>query len=661
MCGICGIVTSETGERPSLPTLKAMMAQLKHRGPDACGYFIDNQAGLGHTRLSIIDLSGGGQPLCNEDKNLWISFNGEIFNYLELAKELKASGHIFQTKSDTEVIVHAYEEWGTDCFKRFNGQWAIAIWNRKTKELVLSRDRFGIRPLYYSEIKGALIFASEIKSIFAHPKASRMFDPAGLNEIFTFWCPVAPRTPYLGVKQLPPGSFAKFSGSILKHQAYWQLDFPEKPQSKYNFQENVEAFREHLIKAAQLRFTRSDVPVGAYLSGGIDSSVTTAVLSQYTNSPLKTFSIRFKDQEFDEGNFQKTMVDRLGSDHQDLVVSEEDIGSAFPEVIKHTEHPILRTAPAPLFLLSGLVRKAGYKVVVTGEGSDEIVAGYDIFREARVRHFIARNPDSSKRAGIVEALYPWMKRSPGSAPAFARAFFSKSLDPTDSYLSHRTRWDTTTSLKAMLNPELKSNVEKMDALSTLREIQPPRFSHWDQLEQAQWLETKTLLSGYILASQGDRMLMGHSVEGRFPFLDCNFAEFVATLPPEHKLMGLNEKYILKMAFKDMVPHDILFRDKQPYRAPDAASFFWGGTSQDWIEEITRPEFVENTAIFNPKAVELLMTKCRKIDGSKMSNSDNMRVVAVMSTLLCQKKIIEADYQFKEDDLPPLTNTIDFTK
>ena len=552
------------------------------------------------------------------------------------------SGHIFQTKSDTEVIIHAYEQWGTACFERFNGQWALALWDARREQLLLSRDRLGIRPLYYSICRDKLLFASEMKAIFADPAVERRWDAAGLAQVFTFWCPVAPRTPFLGIHEICPGHFAELKSGKLTSKPYWAIEFPSAGSEQcQNETGNAEQLRRHLIEAARLRFVRSDVPVGAYLSGGIDSSVTSAIVKHYTEAPLRTFSIRFQDSEFDEGLYQRQMVSKLGAEHRDVVITSGDIARVFPEVIWHAEQPLLRTAPAPLYLLSKLVRDSGYKVVVTGEGADEMLAGYDIFREAIVRLFLARNPSSGIRHHILSRLYPWMERSPARTPAFARAFFGKSLDLADPAFSHRPRWDATASLFGLLAPEVRKQAENADVAGNLLSTVPPDFSNWDCLAKAQWLETVTLLSGYILSAQGDRMLMANSVEGRFPFLDYHLVEFANRLPSRHKLLGLDEKHLLKVAFSEVIPPDILKRPKQPYRAPDAASFF-GADPPEWLNELTTEAHLKEVGLFTPAAVTSLMAKCRTVKGEGMSNTDNMRAVAVLSTLILHAQYIKGD-------------------
>ena len=411
MCGICGIVNLNDGVLPSTFIAEKMLASLNHRGPDACGYYRDRNALLGHTRLAIIDLKTGDQPLSNEDQSLWITFNGEVYNYVELRKKLVSKGHKFRTESDTETVIHAWEEWHEECFNLLNGQWALAIWDVKRRELILSRDRFGIRPLFYTYSRNGFLFGSEIKALFSDHSVERAFDPLGFSEIFTFWSTLAPVTAYKNIEEVRPGYYAIYKNGELSHKPYWSISFPSrriKTIEEYCFE-----LKEHLIKSTKLRFTRSDVPVGVYLSGGLDSSVTAAIISRYTSSNFHSYSLRFEDAEFDEGLYQQKMVDELGSEHHNVIITSRDIGEIFPEVIQHVERPILRTAPAPLFLLSRLVRDSACKVVVTGEGADEVFGGYDLFRESFVRRYIAQHPDSGEIKNYLDQLYPWMERSPG--------------------------------------------------------------------------------------------------------------------------------------------------------------------------------------------------------------------------------------------------------
>ncbi|KQV78003.1 asparagine synthase [Nocardioides sp. Root122] len=654
MCGICGVVVTD-GPPPDRELVTRMIGRLRHRGPDGSGLYLDDQAALGHTRLAIIDTEGGAQPLCNEDGTLWISFNGEIFNYVELGDELRRRGHRFRTHSDTEVIVHAWEEWGEDCFTRFNGQWALALWDSRERRLVLSRDRLGVRPLFFTRDAHRIAFASEVKALMADPEVPRELDPVGLDQVLTYWSTVAPRTVFRGIEQLEPGHVAVLDRDGFRRRPYWSADFPARgAEPGQDVEENARELRERIVEAARLRFLRSDVPVGAYLSGGIDSSITAAVIARYTDAPLHTFSLRFADAEYDEGVHQQRMVAQLGAQHQDITVSPADVAEVFPDVVLHTETPILRTAPAPLFLLSRLVRQNGYKVVVTGEGADEVLAGYDIFREGRVRAFWARDPGSTTRDRAVELLYPWMANNPGQAPAFARSFFGQDLDPDDPAISHRPRWASTSAVKGMLAPGLLDEVVR-GAGDDVLALLPPQSASWDPLSRAQWLEMTTLLPGYILSSQGDRMLMANSVEGRFPFLDKDVIAFANQLPARHKLNGLDEKHLLKLAFEDLVPEEIRRRPKQPYRAPDTASFFTD-TPPDWLGDVTSPAAVADAGVFNPRAVQGLLTKAARTHGVRTGNTDNMRLLAVVSTQLLHQQLV-VDAGRATDNHPPEPMTV----
>ena len=442
MCGIAGIVNVSECELISLDTLTAMLGTIRHRGPDGSGIYREARAGLGNVRLSIIDISGGDQPIGNEDGSLWIVFNGEIFNYIELRPELERLGHQFTTHSDTEVVLHLYEEYGPGCLKYLNGQFAIAIWNEKNQSLFLARDRVGIRPVFYTQTAaGQLIFASEIKAILVHPRVNAEIDPEALRETFTYWSPFSPHTIFKGIYELPPAHYLLVKDGQVTVEPYWSLDFaPEQPIRRT--QDYLDEMESLLIDATQIRL-RADVPVGAYLSGGLDSSLTTAIIRRYNPNRLDTFSISFSDQAFDESHYQGMMAEHLGTDHHEVFCDYQDIARSFPDVIYHTETPILRTAPVPMFLLSALVREHNFKVVMTGEGADEFLAGYDIFKEMKIRRFWARDPESTIRPRLLSRLYPDINRL-GSSGAFLTAFFKRDLTRTDSpFYSHAIRWNNT--------------------------------------------------------------------------------------------------------------------------------------------------------------------------------------------------------------------------
>lgn len=606
-----------------------MAAVLRHRGPDGFGFYLDNKIGLAHARLSIIDLEGGSQPIYNEDKSLCIVFNGEIFNFMELRDLLIDKGHSFFTKSDTEVIVHLYEEYGTECLKHLNGQFAFALWDKERELLFLARDRVGIRPLFYTIADGSFIFASEIKSLFMDCRVRREIDPLALDQIFTLWMTIPPRTAFRDIIELPAGHYMVLRSGSIRISRYWDPDFTPDTKIK-TVDEYAEALRDILIDSTRLQL-RADVPVGAYLSGGIDSSAITTLINKYTDSALRTFSVTFTDKTYDESEYQRQMITYLGTDHTDVECTYSDIGRIFPRVIWHTEKPILRTAPAPLFLLSKHVRDSGYKVVLTGEGSDEILGGYDIFKEAKIRKFIAKNPDSRLRPLILKRLYPYMLNSPVKSLRYAEAFFKVDTDGyPEEYFSHIPRWSTTSKIKMFFSDNLIDAVGGHNNLDELSKLITDDIRGYDYLSQAQYIEIKTLLSGYLLSSQGDRMAMAHSVEGRFPFLDHRVIEFCCKLPANMRMNTLTEKFILKESMKNILPSRIVNRTKQPYMAPDSRSFFTDDTL-DYVEELLSPAALKDAGYFDPETVSMLVKKCRR--NQLLGFRDNMAIVGILSTML----------------------------
>jgi asparagine synthase (glutamine-hydrolysing) len=646
MCGIAGVVTLRDGlPPPTMAELEAMVGALRHRGPDEFGVYRDARAGLGHARLSIIDLATGQQPLSNEDGTLWVVFNGEIFNYLELRDELTALGHVFRTRSDTEVIVHAWEAWGEEAFGRFNGQFAIALWDERAEELVLARDRLGVRPLFSCEHDGRLWFASEVKGIFAgDPAIPRELDPVGISETFTFWTVVPPQSVFRGVTELEPGHLRRVSRRGVVDRAFWSPTYPAAGRGAFagSLADAVREVGGALEQAVRLRMLRADVPVGCYLSGGLDSSLVAALGRRVKGDRFLTFSVRFEDAEYDETPYQRGVAAMIGSDHRELLVRRSDIGEAFPSVVAHAERPLLRTAPAPLFLLSGLVRDSGIKVVLTGEGADEMFAGYDLFREGKVRRFWGRQPGSSLRPRLLERLYPYLARSPVGQQALAREFFGRDRgDWAAPGFAHRTRWQPTAALQRLFAPGFRQAAGATDVVGRLLRSLPEAFPAWAPLAQDQYLEARTLLAGYLLSSQGDRMLMAHSVEGRFPFLDADLVELANSLPASYKLHGLDEKHVLKKVAEGLVPDAVLRRPKQPYRAPDALCFVGPG-APSWVDGVLDSRAVSDAGVFEPRSVERLWKKCRASGGGEQfSNADNMALVGVLSTGLLHGALVRS--------------------
>ncbi|MFA5118299.1 MAG: asparagine synthase (glutamine-hydrolyzing) [Candidatus Omnitrophota bacterium] len=646
MCGIAGTLNLTKQHPIDSELLKRMITTMRYRGPDEFGIYKDADIGLGHARLSIIDLSGGQQPMHNEDKSIWIVFNGEIFNYLEIRAELLKKGHRFYTNSDTEVLIHLYEEKGTGMFADLNGQFSFAIWDIRQKSLLLARDRMGIRPLFYTSVDGSLIFASEIKAIFSDTRVKRLIDLKGLDQLFTFWATVGEQSVFEGIKELPAAHYLLARKETIDIQRYWELDFYTPGQTKERSEnEYMSELLELLKDSIKLRL-RADVPVAAYLSGGLDSSLITALVKKHFNNKLETFSVSFSDSNYDEGAFQRHMAEFLGTVHKGVTCGYSDIGGIIPEVVWHAEKPLIRTAPAPLFILSKLVRQNNIKVVLTGEGADEILGGYDLFREMKIRRFWAKHPDSRLRFLLMRKLYSYIPNWPKSTSAFLEGFYRNHLLKTDSKsYSHLPRWDITSRIKSLFSSDVKNKLNDCKSTDNFEESFSKQFSNWDSLSQAQYIEANTLLSGNLLSSQGDRMMMANSVEGRFPFLDYRVIEFCVKLPPQMKLKVMNEKYLLKKIAKPYLPEEICNRKKQGYRSPDSASFFHG-KEHAYVDELLSENNLKKTNYFDPLMVTNLVKKCKTTDTSLLSAKDNMAIVGIITALLLHKQfIVENSRQF----------------
>lgn len=639
MCGIAGIINFDKPDEDLKGLLSKMLGMIRHRGPDSFGIYTGTAAGLGSARLRIIDLETGDQPIHNEDETVWVVLNGEIFNYPELRKDLEQQGHQFYTKTDTEVLVHLYEEHGSNFLNLLNGQFAFAIWDNTRKILLLGRDRIGIHPLFYYLDKGRLVFGSEIKSVFADEKIPRRLNPDTISDIFICWTPVCPNSAFEGIFQVPPAHYGIFSKKGLKIQRYWELPFNKEAALETDLFELHEELKALLYDSARIRL-RADVPVGAYLSGGLDSTYITSLVKNNFNNLLHTFSVSFSDGRFDEAPFQKTAVKALKTEHQSIYCNEEDIAKIFEQVIWHAEVPLLRTGPAPLFQLSELVRQNDFKVVLTGEGADEFFAGYNIFKEDRIRRFWARNPDSNMRPRLLEKLYPYIfSQNQGKAGSFLKQFFKRNISNIDSPVySHILRWENTSNLRGFFSdnlreqtPGLKEFVDRY--ISSL----PAGYMSWDPVARAQYTEISMFLSNYLLSSQGDRMMMGHSVEGRFPYLDHRVMEFACRIPVRYRLNGLTEKYILKHVAKNEIPQELVERPKQPYRAPISKCFL-SRSSPDYVNELLSEKIIAERGYFSSQKVSGFLNKCRQRQGDVLSERENMAVVGTLSTQLL-------DYQF----------------
>ncbi|MEE4354105.1 MAG: asparagine synthase (glutamine-hydrolyzing) [Desulfatiglans sp.] len=647
MCGICGVILLNDKGRISSDLLKRMAGIVRYRGPDESGIYLDDQAGLGQVRLSIIDLSGGLQPIHNEDHTLWIVYNGEVFNYPELKEELLEKGHRFYTATDTEVVLHLYEEEGPSCLNRLNGQFAIAIWDSRKKELFLARDRVGIRPLFYTVQDGRLLFASEIKSIFSDKSVDRKIDLVATGQVFTFWTTLQGRTVFENIYELPPGHYLTTCKGQVTTRAYWDIPFC-RPEEQLDWSEEriCGHIQELLEDAIRIRL-RADVPVGCYLSGGLDSSGITALVVKNFDHKVRTFGIRFQEDGFDEGVHQNLMVSFLGTDHTEIQATNKRIGECLPDVLWHCEKPLLRTGPVPLYLLSQAVQENGFKVVLTGEGADEVFGGYNIFREAKVRRFWSAYPDSRLRGLLIDRLYPYILNNP-RLRKMQQSFFASGLDKTaNPFFSHSIRWQNTSKIMMFLSDDFKERIDQGKQLDTLAQTLPSSFDEWDYLAKAQYLEMSLFLSNYLLSSQGDRVAMAHSIEIRLPYLDYRIIEFMGRVPSKFKIKGLNEKAILKKALQGVLPQDITNRPKHPYRAPIKQSLMNKNTF-DYTQKVLSDKSIQDAGLFDVKKVGALLKRFERV--ANPGEVENMGLVGIFSSQVIYDKFI-ADFPV---DTPPIS-------
>lgn len=637
MCGIAGIFNyNPSGEQSPEAIVKNMLSLISHRGPDESGIYLNKNVAIGNVRLSIIDLSSGQQPLADESSNFWIVYNGEVFNYDELREMLKRKGIRFKTNCDTEVVVQMYAVYGKECLNYFNGQFAFCIYDKAKKELFLARDRVGIRPLFYWSKNKEFAFCSEIKGLFAVKRIERKLSQESLAQTFTFWSPITPQSSFQDILELQPGHCMLVNENGVKIEKYWSVDFSKKSGSAIlNLEDSVQELERLLHDSVKIRL-KADVPVGAYLSGGLDSTVTTAIIKKINPEILNTFSIGFKDKNFDESDYQNEASAFLNTNHKSFSCTAEDIAENFEQTIWHTECPVLRTSPTPMYLLSKKVRENNIKVVITGEGADEYLGGYNIFKEAKIRNFWAKEPNSTCRPSLLSKLYPYMPIINGASGMALKMFFGYKLTETaNPYYSHLLRWNNTGRIRTFFSADFSDALPEISPENLIGKSLPEDFHNWTELSKAQYLESTIFMSGYLLSSQGDRMGMGNSVEGRYPFLDYRLIEFCNQLPDKFKLNGLNEKFILKKLGKGKIPESIRTRQKQPYRAPINETITSGS---EFFADILSERTINSFGIFDPDKIKSLLSK--QAQKQSLSEIDQMALIGILSTQLLYKKFIQ---------------------
>lgn len=563
-----------------------MSGKLSHRGPDAEGYFVDGSIGLGFRRLSIIDLAGGDQPIYNEDNSIVLMCNGEIYNSRPLRHELEQKGHVFRTQSDVEVLLHLYEEEGKGFLNKLNGQFAFVIYDKRDRSLFLARDHFGINPLFYTISNGTLIFASEIKAILEHPLVAREVDLTGLDQILSFPGVVSPRTMFKGIESLKSGHYISVKNGDVSVREYWDLDYPlageldyDKPESYY-----VEGLKGLLEQAVKYRL-QADVPVGFYLSGGMDSSLIAALIRQVSNGEERqSFSISFADKEICESPYQRMMADYVKSVHHEIAFDWSQISERLREMIYHCECPVKETFNTCSLALSASAKQSGIKVVLAGEGADELFAGYVGYRFDQLG---LRNEQKDDYETLLEGEL--RERLWGD-----RDFFYE----VDQYPLRDVKG-------ALYSAQVNAQFDDFECLNFAL-VHKARLRGRHFIHRRSYLDFKLRLSDHLLSEHGDRMALANSVEARYPFLDIDLVEFARTIPPELKLNGFTEKYIVKKVAGDLIPEQIINREKFGFRAPGSPYLLQQNI--EWINDLLSYERIKRQGYFNENLIERLKTQ-----------------------------------------------------
>lgn len=592
MCGISGIVDlTYQGRKQHFSVIESMTKNQHHRGPDSFAHFYDENFVFGFTRLSIIDLSGGMQPITNEDESIVVICNGEIFNYKELSKELLEKGHKFKTKSDVEVIIHLYEEYGAGLLDHLNGQFAFALFDMKNRQLLCARDHFGIIPFHYTIVNKYLVFSSEIKSILEFPEYKKEVDMTGLDQVFSFPGLISPRTAFKNIKSLKNGHYLKYDGVAVKEQEYWDLVFPtETDQTGSKSEcEYIEQLDELIDNSINLRL-RSDVPVGLYLSGGLDSSLIAHKAKQKSpESVNNAYSIIFNEKGINEEKYQKIVANQLGLNHFQILFNYADITEHLQQVIYFCECPIKETYNAASKVLSQLVHNHDHRVILSGEGADELFAGYVGHKFDKIRQFqpsdtiINSASESQVRNEIWGDETFFYEKNQHDFMSVKRGLYSDSLNE---------RFDQFNSLKSFI-------------------VNKDRLKNRAPLHQRSYLDYKLRLVDHLVADHGDRMALANSVEVRYPFLDKNIAKFAVNLPPDLKLNGFEEKYIVKKVAEKTVSPEIINREKFGFVAPGSPYIL--KRNIEYINDTLAYDTIKRQGYFNPDAVQKLVKEYTKDD------------------------------------------------
>ena len=609
MCGIAGLVSRDGLASDARARAVAMRDVLVHRGPDEAGLFDDGHAALAHRRLSIVDLTTGQQPLANEDKTVWVSFNGEIYNHADVRRDLEPHGHVYRTRSDTETIVHAYEQWGDECVHRFRGMFAFALWDAPKRRLLLVRDRLGVKPLYWTRVGDTVLFASEIKALFASGLIAPEANEAALPEALSTRYVAGEETLFRGVRKLLPGHLLVFEDGDVRVRQYWDVPTGRPEGRHYDGssaglqarQDVVARFRALLEESVRLRLM-SDVPLGMFLSGGIDSSAIAALMARMIDRPLQTFSVAFDERAFNELEYAREVARAIGADPHEIVINDRDFFGALPRLVWHEDEPIAHPSSVPLYFVSALARQH-VTVVLTGEGSDELLAGYGKYPRIawnwRAGTIYERMLPAAARRAVADSVVP---RLPGRLGRYARrSFLAMDRTPQSMFLDNFASI-TLAEQRQLLSQRLRASIEPRHAYaSSIAYFDAPNGGS-TLLDRLLYADIKTYLVELLMKQ--DQMSMATSIESRVPFLDHKLVEFAATLPDRWKLSGLTTKRVLREAMRGVLPPSILNRPKMGFPVPFAS--WMRGEWNDIARDVLLDGRTRQRGIIDPPAVDQLL-------------------------------------------------------
>jgi asparagine synthase (glutamine-hydrolysing) len=624
MCGIVGLVGIGPDTAHEVRTAERMLATLAHRGPDESQVVRLGSAVLGTARLALVDRPTSKQPMQDPSGRYMLSFNGEIYNYRELRRSLELDGMVFNTSGDTEVLLQWLVRWGVDRLADLKGQFALAFWDSSSDTIVLARDRFGIVPLYFARTpSGRIALASEVKAIQAGGFPAQLSVP-DLIDTGVFWGLHPGRSTYAGVESVPPGCYVRSRSGTLDRGAYWRFQFPETRAGGTVQEQGIHLA--NLLSAAVERRVPAYGDPAVLVSGGLDSSAVLSLLrGARPDARIRSFSMRFAEKALDESRFQELATQVFSTDHHSVICDDDTVATTLVKTILHAEVPLVRTAPASSYQLAREIEAHHTRTVLSGEGADELLCGYDLFKVASIRDSWSKDPDSPVWPRMLEKALGGQREL---GRTVERAFYEQGLDQrSDPIFSHQNRWRSSFRITQYLAPDIRAGLEVEQVLDGVRDRLPQEYHHWSAVEQAQYLEVSYFLSSALLGSQCDRPYMAHSIEARYPFLDEDVVDFALTLPQSAKLDGMNEKAVLKSAMGLTVPPQILDRVKQPYTAPEG-NVFRSEPGKVLLDTYLSKQTLKEVGVFDVGRVEWLV---RKLERSRTSFYDDLAILWVLST------------------------------